>query len=90
MLFDYKDVKDIYTHNDNTFLVKNDGTLWATGYNEFGQLGLGHNNNIAEYTKLDDNVDHVLAIKNLTIIKKDGKYYVAGEHHDNVFKEYRL
>ena len=64
--------------------------LYGMGDNEFGQLGLGHNNEVTEYVKLDENVDHVLAIKNLTIIKKDGKYYVAGEHHDNVFKEYRL
>ena len=28
-------------HNDYTFIIKNDGSLWACGYNNYGQLGLG-------------------------------------------------
>ena len=41
MLFDFKDIKDVYSYNFSTFLIKNDGTLWATGSNEYSRLGLG-------------------------------------------------
>ena len=43
----YEDVKEIYVGGEsNTFIVKNDGTLWGCGGNSFGQLGQG---NFQEY-----------------------------------------
>ncbi|AEC02492.1 fimbrillin family protein [Parasphaerochaeta coccoides] len=35
------DVEAVYAGTYHTLILKKDGTLWATGYNEFGQLGLG-------------------------------------------------
>ncbi|AEC01303.1 fimbrillin family protein [Parasphaerochaeta coccoides] len=35
------DVAAVYAGLNHTMIVKKDGTLWATGDNEFGQLGLG-------------------------------------------------
>jgi len=35
------DWKLISTGENSTIALKNDGTLWAWGYNEFGQLGVG-------------------------------------------------
>ena len=35
--------------------VKADGTLWAWGFNRYGQLGLGDDNNRAELSKVDFN-----------------------------------
>ena len=32
---------DPFTHDDHTLALKNDGTLWAWGANDYGQLGLG-------------------------------------------------
>jgi alpha-tubulin suppressor-like RCC1 family protein len=42
---------------DTSLGIKTDGTLWGTGYNGFGQLGLGHQNNVYEWTKLNDRTD---------------------------------
>ena len=32
----------MYTGDYHTLAIKSDGTLWACGYNEYGQLGLGY------------------------------------------------
>ncbi len=37
---------------ENTFVLKNDGSLWGMGRNDLGQLGLGHTNIVARPTLL--------------------------------------
>lgn len=51
--------KDIaVSHYYNTSIgIKTDGTLWGTGYNAFGQLGLGHQNDVYAWTQLSSNTD---------------------------------
>ena len=66
------DVKFISTNN-STFIIKQDGTLWATGLNTSGQLGLGDNTNRNIFTQIGTDTNwsfisnrstHTLAIKN--------------------------
>ena len=34
-------VAQVIMDDDSTIFLRNDGTVWATGYNDFGQLGVG-------------------------------------------------
>jgi alpha-tubulin suppressor-like RCC1 family protein len=37
-------IKSVFCGYVHTIILKNDNTLWGTGYNSIGQLGLGHTN----------------------------------------------
>lgn len=65
--------KEISCGNNFTIGIKNDGTLWAWGRNNFGQLGNGNNvdqlipvqvGNQNDWDKVNAGSYHVLAIKN--------------------------
>ena len=43
-------IKQIYCGTHHTVILKNDGTIWDCGRNDFGQLGLGDNNNRYTFT----------------------------------------
>jgi alpha-tubulin suppressor-like RCC1 family protein len=45
-------VKSVSCGDDYTIILKNDNTHWGTGYNEFGELGLGHTNNQNTFIQL--------------------------------------
>ncbi len=36
----------------NTFAIKKDGTLWASGLNDIGQLGIGNTNDVVTFTEV--------------------------------------
>lgn len=72
------------THN---IFIDDGNILYGTGSNSHGQLGNSSNNTKA-YIQLATNVEYAKAIKNLTIIKKDGKIYVAGESYGDKFTPY--
>ena len=67
-------VKSVYCGANYTIILKNDGTLWSTGYNNAGQLGLGDGSNRTTFTQITTNVDdikeiycgfyHILMLKN--------------------------
>jgi len=68
----------------HTMAIKSDGTLWATGYNTFGQLGLGNTTNRDTFEKVGSGTDwsiitcgsyHTMAIKS------DGTLWVAGRNN---------
>ena len=72
------DVKKIYcTHEGGTFMLKNDGTLWACGINSYGQLG--NNADIG-------NSNYWLIFKQITTSSKI-KDIICGRHHVFVIKE---
>ena len=51
--------KKVSAGYDHTLAIKYDGTLWAWGNNDFGQLGLGNTSTIARPTLVDENTDWV-------------------------------
>lgn len=68
----------------STFVVQKDGTLMGTGENSFGQLGLGHKNPIATFTKILTNVSTVSAAQYHTVaLKRDGSLWGFGTGTSN-------
>ncbi len=66
-----------YTHS---LAIKSDNTLWSTGYNSVGQLGLGHNNNRDVFTSVGGSWSqigggyvHSLAIDSDGVLKATGR-----------------
>ena len=46
----------------HSLILKNDGTLWGTGYNSYGQLGLGDTNGRNTFTEITNNVDDIKSV----------------------------
>lgn len=62
-----------------TMIVKNDGTLWACGYNDYGQLGTENTTNQPIPLKVMSDVAMVsLGNSHTLILKKDGTLWVCG------------
>jgi uncharacterized repeat protein (TIGR02543 family) len=66
----------------HTMIVKSDGTLWATGYNYFGQLGDGTNEDKNTPVQVMTNVASVSAGDLHTmIVKTDGTLWATGYNY---------
>lgn len=78
-----ENIKKIASGGHSFFLIYNDGTIWATGYNSRGQFGLGHHNDINEFTKLPiTNVRDVFSSGATSfILKNDGSLWGAGANN---------
>ena len=44
----------------NSFILKNDGTLWGCGWNGQGQLGLGDTNDRNAFTQITTDANNIL------------------------------
>jgi alpha-tubulin suppressor-like RCC1 family protein len=49
----FNNPKQISCGEYHTFIVKQDGTVWATGWNYYGQLGLGDTTNRSSFTQVN-------------------------------------
>ncbi|MDR0586759.1 MAG: hypothetical protein LBG26_05925 [Treponema sp.] len=73
----------------SSFLLKNDGTLWAVGYNQYGNFGNGTTIADSPYTTsaFTQVADHVVAVAtgniDTYIIKDDGSLWAAGNNQSN-------
>ena len=78
------DTKEIICCSGNTFIIKNDGTLWATGSNSYGQLGLGTSSSVSSFTKVTTNVSDIKQIALLEystfMLKNDGTLWATGRN----------
>ena len=78
------DIKQIATGGfAQTFILKFDGSLWACGRNDYGQLGLGNTTNQSTFTpvttNINNDVDYVACCDYCSfIIKKDGSLWACG------------
>ena len=64
-----------------SFAIKNDGSLWAWGYNEYGQLGDGTTENKSAPVKIMDDVTAVSAgLLHSFAIKSDGSLWAWGDN----------
>ena len=74
-------VKEIITKDYSTFIIKTDGTLWATGYNSYGELGLSHADTCYTFTQVPNitNVKKVYGCGNTTfVMTEDNCLYATG------------
>ena len=77
-------VKNTYGSYYTSYILKNDGTLWATGSIDFStdyqHFGLGENiPPIHIYTQINDNVKDVyLSPRSVIVLKNDGTLWCAG------------
>ena len=77
------DIKQISCGNSHTFILKHDGSLWACGDNDDGQLGFGDNTKRNTFTKVTTNINN--DVKQIAcggwhtvIIKNDGSLWTCG------------
>ena len=65
-----------------TMFVRKDGSVWATGFNHFGQLGLGHTTDVStpvEVTAIGKTVRSVSCGHSHTVfLQQDGRVWVTG------------
>ena len=77
-------IKEVYCGSHHTFILKNDGTLWSTGYNNYGQLGLGDTNYRTTFTQVTTNTNDVKSVYcgyyNTFILKNDGTLWSCGNN----------
>ena len=70
---------------DYTFILKNDGSVWACGYNSSGQLGLGDATNKSKFTQVTTNISDVKQIAcgyaRTSILKNDGSVWSCGSNN---------
>jgi alpha-tubulin suppressor-like RCC1 family protein len=67
--------------HEHTAAIKSDGSLWAWGYNNCGQLGDGTKENRDKPVKIMDNAAQVSAGYHYTMaIKQDGSLGVWGDY----------
>ena len=78
------DIKSVYCGSRQTFILKNDGTLWGTGYNGNGELGLGDTTHRTIFTKITTNADNIKSIScgyyHTCMLKNDGTLWGCGEN----------
>ncbi len=61
-----KNIVQATVGNQNTFLITTDDEMYCTGWNTYGQCGLGHANEVNEPKKLDTSGLLVSGIKSIT------------------------
>ena len=79
----------------NTIIVYNDNTMWVTGQNHYGCLGLGHGSVVNSLTQVPIafsspikkvvHVGHVNYIQNTAILLENGDLYFAGYNGEGQF-----
>ena len=78
------DIKEIYCGGGNTFILKNDGTLWGCGSNSYGQLGLEDETNRTTFTQITTNVDNIKSVYcgnyHTLILENDGTLWGCGNN----------
>ena len=79
------DVKQIACGYEYTYILKNDGSLWSCGKNNYGQLGLGNTTNKSTFTQVTTNINNdvkqiACGTYHIFIIKNDGSVWSCGHN----------
>ena len=76
------DIKSIYCGASHTIILKNNGTLWACGNNQYGQLGLGDATNRKTFTLIGINTNNIKSVycgnSYTLILKNDSTLWGCG------------
>ncbi|RPJ05631.1 MAG: hypothetical protein EHM28_11690 [Spirochaetaceae bacterium] len=74
-------VKQVACGGAFSMVLMSDGTLWAAGHNEYGELGLGHNSNVTTFTRVMSGVKEVACGWYFTLVlKTNGTLWAAGRN----------
>jgi len=77
-----KGVKAVAAGNNSTFFIDNNGSLWTSGFNYYGELGLGNQSQQSSFTivgSAGQNIKAVTAgIRHTALLKDDGTLWTAG------------
>ena len=77
-------IKQVYCGENYTFILKNDGTLWSCGCNDYGQLGLGDAINRTTFTQITTNTDDIKSVycgeSYVLILKNDNTLWGCGNN----------
>ena len=72
--------------SDHSLILKNDGTLWSTGYNCYGQLGLGDTSDRYTFTQVTTNADNIKSVYcsgyHTFILKNNGTLWGCGNNYE--------
>ena len=67
---------------EHSLILKNDGTLWGTGYNDNSELGLRDTYNRSTFTQVITNTDNIKSVycgdSHTFILKNDGTLWGCG------------
>jgi alpha-tubulin suppressor-like RCC1 family protein len=78
-------VEAVFAGSANSFIIKSDGTLWAAGYNYYGQLGLGNQDNQPVFVRVESLGTGVKAAapgaRHTLVLKSDGTLWAAGANY---------
>ena len=81
------DIKQISCGGYHTFILKTDGSIWACGWNNYGQLGLGTTDTNAHstFTQVTTNINNdvkqiACGIYHTVILKTDGSVWSCGDN----------
>jgi alpha-tubulin suppressor-like RCC1 family protein len=76
-------VKAVYTKENTSFIIKQDGSVLGTGYNGNGELGLGNTNEYTTFTALPVSDVRSLdaGIRSSFLIKNDGSLWATGQNY---------
>ena len=77
------DVKQIDCGTSHTAILKNDGSVWSCGYNQYGTLGLNNTTDKYTFTQVTTNINNdvkqISCIANeIIILKNDGSVWGCG------------
>ena len=80
--------KSVSAGENHTMAVKTDGSLWATGKNDLGQLGLNDTNNRNAFTQVGTDKDWSkvsCGVTHTMAIKADGSLWATGDNSQGQF-----
>ena len=70
--------------SEHSLILKNDGTLWGCGQNDWGELGLGDTNNKTTFTEITTNTDDIKSVYcggyYTFILEHDGTLWTCGQN----------
>ena len=80
------DAKEISAGRRHSVVLKKDGSVWATGYNRYGQLGDGFSTKREVFVKVISGVKIIGAgAFHTMVLKEDGSIWATGSNKDGQF-----
>ena len=75
-------VKALAVGNNSSFFISSDDNLWATGYNYYGELGLGNRKPQFAFNRVESSGNNIKAlaagIRHTVLLKENGTLWAAG------------